>query len=91
MTFRPTVLKAEPNRELRWLGHLIVPGLFDGEHIFALESVAPNRVKFIQREEFRDILVSLMLRFIGENTQRGFEAMNHALKIEAEKRASVDS
>lgn len=23
MSFRPTVLKAEPNRELRWLGHLL--------------------------------------------------------------------
>jgi len=38
MTFRPTILKAEPNRELRWLGHLLVPGLFDGEHIFTIET-----------------------------------------------------
>lgn len=37
MTFRPTVLTAEDNednRELRWLGHLLVPGLFDGEHSY---------------------------------------------------------
>jgi hypothetical protein len=33
MTFRPTVLRAEPNRELRWLGRLWMPGLFDGEHV----------------------------------------------------------
>ncbi|HKO85819.1 MAG TPA: SRPBCC family protein, partial [Actinomycetota bacterium] len=26
------VLEAEPARRLRWLGHLLVPGLFDGEH-----------------------------------------------------------
>ena len=26
MTFRPTVLKAESNRELRWLGHLLISG-----------------------------------------------------------------
>ena len=25
MTFRPTVLNVEDNRELRWLGHLLVP------------------------------------------------------------------
>ncbi len=37
MTFRPTVLKAAPNRELRWLGRLLIPGLFDGEHIFTIE------------------------------------------------------
>ena len=85
MTFKPTLLKVEPNRELRWLGHLIMPGLFDGEHIFTVESVAANRIKLIQREEFRGILAALMLRFIGENTRRGFEAMNQALKIEAEK------
>ena len=34
MTFKPTLLKVEPNREIRWLGHLFFPGLFDGEHIF---------------------------------------------------------
>ena len=32
MTFRPTVVAVEPARELRWLGHLLVPGPFDGEH-----------------------------------------------------------
>jgi hypothetical protein len=26
-TFRPRVLEAEPARRLRWLGHLLVPGL----------------------------------------------------------------
>jgi hypothetical protein len=36
MTFRPTVLNAETNRELRWLGHLLAPGLFDGEHSFTI-------------------------------------------------------
>ena len=85
MTIKPTLLKVEPNRELRWLGHLIMPGLFDGEHIFTVEPVDSNRVKFIQREEFRGILAALMLRFIGENTQNGFKAMNQALKDEAEK------
>ncbi len=37
MTFRPVVLKAEPERELRWLGRLFLPRLFDGEHSFAIE------------------------------------------------------
>ena len=34
---QPTVLAAAPNEELRWLGHLFVPGLFDGEHHFQIE------------------------------------------------------
>ncbi|MBI2494818.1 MAG: SRPBCC domain-containing protein [Candidatus Rokubacteria bacterium] len=37
MTFRPTVLVAEPDRELRWRGRLLVPGLLDGEHAFVIE------------------------------------------------------
>lgn len=37
MTFQPRVLKAEPGREMRWRGHLLIPGLFDGEHIFIIE------------------------------------------------------
>ena len=53
MTFRPTVLKAEPNRELRWLGHLLISGLFDGEHIFTIEPLGEGRVRFTQREVFR--------------------------------------
>src|SRR5690606_26477620 len=32
MRFAPTVLRAEPARELRWLGRLGLPRLFDGEH-----------------------------------------------------------
>ena len=90
MTFKPTLLKVEPNRELRWLGHLIMPGLFDGEHIFTIEPLDTNQVKFVQREEFRGILAALMLRFIGENTRHGFEAMNQALKDEAEKSSQND-
>jgi uncharacterized membrane protein len=36
MTFRPTVLTVIPNQELRWLGRLLLPGIFDGEHYFKL-------------------------------------------------------
>jgi len=30
MTFRPIVLEADPGRRLRWRGHLLLAGLFDG-------------------------------------------------------------
>jgi hypothetical protein len=46
MTFNPTVLKAEPGRELRWLGHLRIPGLFDGEHILIIEPLEAKCVRF---------------------------------------------
>src|SRR5436853_58381 len=57
MRFRPKVLKVVPNRELRWLGRLVLPRLFDGEHIFELEAVGPRRTKFVQSERFRGIFV----------------------------------
>ena len=60
MEFKPDVVKVEPNHELRWLGHLIFPGLFDGEHIFQIESLGDKRVRFHQREIFSGILVPLL-------------------------------
>ena len=85
MTLRPTVLAAAPGRELRWVGHLGVPGLFDGEHGFRIEPLGPDRVRFIQEERFTGLLAPLVLRFIEEGTRRGFEAMNRALKRRAEQ------
>lgn len=84
MTFRPKVLKAEPNRELRWLGHFLIPGLFDGEHIFTIEPLGAGRVRFVQRELFTGILVPLFARWLSKDTRRGFEEMNLALKLRAE-------
>jgi len=85
MTFKPVVLKVEPNRELRWLGRLLMPGLFDGEHTFTIETLEANRVRFTQREVFTGLLVPLFARSLNSDTQRGFEEMNQALKSRAEQ------
>lgn len=85
MKFRPTVIKAESNHELRWLGHLWLRGLFDGEHIFTIEPLGVNRVHFIQRELLRGLLVPVFSHSLEKNTKRGFEDMNHALKVKAEE------
>jgi hypothetical protein len=90
LTFRPTVMKVEPNRQLRWLGHLLVPGLFDGEHIFEIEELDRDRVLFIQREIFKGLLVPLLARSLDRDTQRGFEEMNRALREKAETIDQVD-
>ena len=85
MTFKPNVLKVEPNHELRWLGRLLMPGLFDGEHTFTIETLAANRVRFTQREVFTGLLVPLFARSLNTDTRRGFEEMNQALKSRAEQ------
>ncbi len=85
MSFSPTLLKLEPKRELRWIGHLLVAGVFDGEHIFEIEPIGERRVRFVQRERFRGLFTAPLLKSIGAATRQGFEAMNRALKAEAEK------
>jgi hypothetical protein len=84
MTFKPEVVAYDAEREFRWLGRLLVPGLFDGEHQFLLEPIEGAGTRFIQRESFRGILVPLILKMVGDSTRRGFEAMNAALKLRVE-------
>ena len=85
MSFKPTVLRAEPNRELRWIGRLLMPGLMDGEHSFIIEPMEDNHVRFVQSESFTGVLVSLMSMLgIFKNALIGFEGMNQALKRRAE-------
>ena len=80
MTFRPTVLTAEPGREFKWLGHLLVPGIFDGEHRWLIEETEPGRVRFTQSERFGGILVPLLWKKLRDGgTAKGFRAMNEAL------------
>ncbi len=86
MTFKPKVVQFEPGRKLHWLGHLVIPGIFDGEHQFGVESIEGNRTRFTQREEFRGLLVGPILRKVRDQTRQGFEAMNHALDERVEKK-----
>jgi hypothetical protein len=84
MTIKPTVLAAEPERELRWKGRLVVPGLFDGEHSFRIEPVGGQRSRFVHVERFTGILVGLVKGVLAK-TEAGFEQMNAALKRQVEE------
>ena len=84
MKFRPTILVAVPNQELRWLGHFLLPGIFDGEHYFQIEAISPGRVRFIQGEKFSGILVGFAKVKLECEIKSGFIAMNQALKLLAE-------
>jgi len=86
MTFRPTVLRVNENHELRWLGRLYLPWLFDGEHALIIEPISENSVKFVQLEKFTGLLVPFA-RNILRDTQRGFDEMNRTLKQLAENKS----
>jgi len=80
MTFRPTVKGFVPNRELRWLGRVGIPMLFDGEHVFELSPIGPARTRFVQRENFRGLFVPFLAKSLDRDARRGFEEMNRALR-----------
>ena len=83
MTFKPTVTVLRPEQELRWLGRLLVPGIFDGEHYFVLASHRGDRTMFTQGETFNGVLVGVFGGMLSA-TEAGFEAMNESLKRRAE-------
>jgi hypothetical protein len=84
MSFKPRVLKNDPVYEFRWKGKLLFPGLFDGEHYFLLHSVSDRSTRLIHGEIFSGILPPL-LKSTLRKTAQGFEMMNLALKMKAEK------
>ncbi len=91
MTFRPALVRVRPLQELRWLGRLWLPRVFDGEHAFTIEDLGGERVRFVQRERFRGALVPLLWRFLAGDIRRGFEDMNQALKRRVEGGGAGDA
>lgn len=83
--FKPTVVKVTHGKELRWLGHYGMTGIFDGQHIFELNSTdSGSKTHFVQREEFGGILVPFLTGMLKHETSRGFNEMNQALKERVE-------
>jgi hypothetical protein len=87
MTFRPTVLVAEPSRELRRLGRVLLPGIFDGEHAFVIEPRSGG-CQLRHEETFRGLLVPAFGAMLGD-TAPSFAKLNVALKQRVEARPQV--
>jgi hypothetical protein len=85
MTFTPRVLAFEKNKKFRWLGHLFIPGIFDGEHKFELKQNEDGTTSFIHSEKFRGILVPFLKKMLETTTKKGFESMNEKIKEMAER------
>jgi hypothetical protein len=84
MCFRPRVLEAVRPERLSWLGRVVLPGLFDGEHHFFIEQRAEGGIRFHHGERFRGLLVPFLKKSLQNETHAGFEAMNQALKQRVE-------
>ena len=85
MSFKPKLLVFAPRKELRWKGQLLLPGVFDGEHYFQLLETSAGRVSLAQGEIFSGLLVPLLSHgSMLAGTERGFAAMNQALRARVE-------
>jgi hypothetical protein len=78
MKFRPTVVKADENRDFTWVGSLPIPGLFEGMHSFVFEPEG-GKTLFKHSESFRGILPPFMPGML-KKSKAGFEMMNEAFK-----------
>lgn len=87
--FKPKCIKMTENEEFKWAGNFIIPGLFDGEHCFKLKPFEKGKTKFIQREDFKGLLLSMMWKDISTKTLKGFEMMNTAIKKRSEELAGL--
>lgn len=83
MDITPVVLVSEPGQLLRWRGKLLVRGVFDGEHTFALESQSDGTTKLLHSERFTGALVPFTGSILRD-TERGFDLFNKALKERVE-------
>jgi hypothetical protein len=79
MSITPRLLVVEPERELRWKGRLVMPGLFDGEHVFVLTPLANGRTRVDHWERFAGVLLPVARALVYDATVQSFHALNAAL------------
>lgn len=84
--FKRYISKILHEKEFRWLGRLVLPGIFDAEHIFLLEPISENQTKLIHKETYTGILASLLWNRIEWSLIAGFNKMNQALKELCERK-----
>lgn len=82
---KPRILVFDQQKELRWIGSLGIPYIFDGEHVFRLEENSNGSTTLHHFERFRGILIPFLSTLIEKTTRDGFELMNAALKQRVEK------
>ena len=82
MEFTPLVTEMIAGQVFEWQGKLLFDFLFSGRHRFEFVEISANKTLLKQSEQFSGILLPALNM---ENTRKGFELMNDALKKRAEK------
>jgi hypothetical protein len=83
LTFKPRVTEYREGSVLEWLGHLVIPGLFDGRHRFELTKTNDGNTLFTHSETFGGISMPFVSSSLAGMT-RSFDAFNASLKARCE-------
>jgi hypothetical protein len=83
VTVRPRIVQCQPGRELRWVGRVVMPGIFDGTHSFRIAACGVG-VRFYQGETYGGLAAPLFQESFRLALKAGFVAMNEALCQRAE-------
>jgi hypothetical protein len=86
LTFKPSITEYREGSVLEWLGHLGVPGLFDGRHRFELTRTSAGNTLFTQSETFTGIAIPFVRSSLASMT-RSFDAFNESLQARSEGRS----
>lgn len=86
MKFICKVTEVAPFKKFTWKFHVIHPFLFRGLHIFQIETIDEHTVKFIDREQFEGLLLSMQAKDLETNGLSAMVEMGIALKKRVEQR-----
>lgn len=85
MPYVVEILQIIPDQAFVWIGRMKMKGILDGKHFFEVFPDGANRVRVVQREEFRGLLVPFVWgSFLNTRMREGFESVNRSLKKRAE-------
>jgi hypothetical protein len=74
------VTKLLPERELRWVGSLPLPRMFQGEHYFQVAERRDGGVRFTQGEHYAGLLEPAFRDVMEAVNRHAMNAVNQALK-----------
>ncbi len=76
----PKILEVKEGEGFRWIGSLLAPGLFHGEHEFTIIPEGENKSRLVQTERFGGVLTPLLGKFVSRGAKKGFDAMNASMR-----------
>jgi len=85
VTSRLTIVHLRQGCEMTWLEWWSVPGVFLSERRFRIEPLPQGGVRFHHGEKVRGVMVPLLDGRRRTRQRAGFDAMNAALKLRAER------